>query len=79
MNVQQLENQLWETANQLRANPKLTAVEYAMPVRGLICLRHTDNLLKAYLCEIQDGLAELNDKAVELAGRIAGNFEELSG
>ena len=24
-------------------------------------------------------LAELNDKAVELAGRIAGNFEELVG
>lgn len=31
------------------------------------------------LREIQDELAELNDKAVELAGRIAGNFAELLG
>ena len=31
------------------------------------------------LREIHDELAELNDKAVELAGRIAGNFEELLG
>ena len=31
------------------------------------------------LREIHDELAELNDKAVELAGRIARNFEELLG
>ena len=31
------------------------------------------------LREIHDELAELNDKAMELAGRIAGNFEELLG
>jgi type I restriction enzyme M protein len=31
------------------------------------------------LREIHDELAELNDKAVELAGRIAGNLEELLG
>jgi type I restriction enzyme M protein len=31
------------------------------------------------LREIHDELAELNDKAVELAGRIARNFEELMG
>ena len=37
MNVQQLENELWEAADQLRANSKLTAAEYAMPVLGLIC------------------------------------------
>ena len=36
MNVQQLENELWEAADQLRANSKLTAAEYAMPVLGLI-------------------------------------------
>jgi type I restriction enzyme M protein len=31
------------------------------------------------LREIHDELAELNDKAVELAGRIVRNFEELLG
>ncbi len=52
MNVQQLENELWEAADQLRANSKLTAAEYAMPVLGLIFLRHADNRFKAYLPEI---------------------------
>ena len=36
----QLEGDLWEAADQLRANSKLTASEYAMPVLGLIFLRH---------------------------------------
>jgi hypothetical protein len=54
-NIQQLENELWEAADQLRANSKLTAAEYAMPVLGLIFLRHADNRFKAFLSEI-DGL-----------------------
>lgn len=53
MNVQQLENELWEAADQLRANSKLTAAEYAMPVLGLIFLRHADNRFKAYLPGIE--------------------------
>lgn len=38
--LKQLEDDLWEAADQLRANSKLTANEYAMPVLGLIFLRH---------------------------------------
>lgn len=53
MNVQQLENELWEAADQLRANSKLTAAEYSMPVLGLIFLRHADNRFKAYLPAIE--------------------------
>lgn len=53
MNVQQLENELWELADQLRANSKLTAAEYAMPVLGLIFLRHAENRFKAYLPTIE--------------------------
>ena len=56
MNVQQLENELWEAADQLRANSKLTAAEYAMPVLGLIFLRHADNRFKAYLPDIENHL-----------------------
>ena len=52
MNVQQLENELWEAADQLRANSKLTAAEYSMPVLGLIFLRHADNRFKAFLPDI---------------------------
>ena len=53
MNVQQLENELWEAADQLRANSKLTAAEYAMPVLGLIFLRHATNRFNDYLAEIE--------------------------
>jgi type I restriction enzyme M protein len=52
MNIEQLENELWEAADQLRANSKLTASEYSMPVLGLIFLRHADNRFKTYLPEI---------------------------
>jgi len=51
--IQQLETELWDAADQLRANSKLTAAEYAMPVLGLIFLRHADNRFKTYLPEIQ--------------------------
>lgn len=56
MSTQQLENELWDAADQLRANSKLTASEYSMPVLGLIFLRHADNRFKAYLPEIQAGI-----------------------
>ena len=53
MTVQQLENELWEAADQLRANSKLTAAEYAMPVLGLIFLRHATNRFNDYRAEIE--------------------------
>jgi type I restriction enzyme M protein len=52
MNIAQLENELWDAADQLRANSRLTAAEYSMPVLGLIFLRHADNRFKAYLPDI---------------------------
>lgn len=42
-NIEKLENRLWEAADQLRANSKLTSSEYYMPVLGLIFLRHAYN------------------------------------
>lgn len=56
MNIQQLENELWEAADQLRANSKLTASEYSMPVLGLIFLRHASNRFHAFLPEITAGI-----------------------
>jgi type I restriction enzyme M protein len=53
MNTHQIETELWEAADQLRANSKLTAAEYSMPVLGLIFLRHADNRFKSYLDEIE--------------------------
>jgi type I restriction enzyme M protein len=38
--LKQLEQRLWKTADDLRANSKLTATEYSFPILGLIFLRH---------------------------------------
>ena len=42
-NIEQIESSLWEAADQLRANSKLTSSEYVMPVLGVIFLRHAAN------------------------------------
>lgn len=42
-NLAQMESSLWEAADQLRANSKLTSSEYCMPVLGVIFLRHATN------------------------------------
>ncbi len=44
--LRKLEAELWRAADQLRANSKLTASEYSMPVLGLIFLRHAYNRFK---------------------------------
>ena len=41
--LKRLEADLWEAADQLRANSKLTATEYSMPILGLIFLRQASN------------------------------------
>lgn len=41
--IKQLETELWDSANILRANSKLTAAEYKDPVLGLILLRYAQN------------------------------------
>ena len=41
--IKQLEANLWDSADNLRANSKLTAAEYKDPVLGLILLRYAQN------------------------------------
>jgi type I restriction enzyme M protein len=41
--LKELEARLWKTADDLRANSKLTATEYSFPILGLIFLRHAHN------------------------------------
>ena len=38
--IRKLESELWEAADDLRANSKLTSQQYCMPVLGLIFLRY---------------------------------------
>lgn len=42
MTNSEMEKQLWDVANQLRANSKLKSSEYSLPVLGLIFLRHAE-------------------------------------
>jgi len=52
-NLTKIEASLWEAADQLRANSKLTSSEYCMPVLGVIFLRQASNRYDAALAAIQ--------------------------
>src|SRR5271168_5249868 len=52
--IEKLEDSLWAAADNLRANSKLTAGEYCMPVLGVIFLRHATNRYNEALREIQE-------------------------
>ncbi|MBW4614141.1 MAG: type I restriction-modification system subunit M [Desmonostoc vinosum HA7617-LM4] len=62
LNISQLESSLWEAADQLRANSKLNANEYSMPVLGLIFLRHATNRFNAVKTEIEKSLPSRGGK-----------------
>src|SRR5713226_10212055 len=48
-----LETDLWEAADNLRANSKLTSSDYFMPVLGVIFLRHAANRFEAAFRQIE--------------------------
>jgi type I restriction enzyme M protein len=54
--LRKLEAELWRAADQLRANSKLTASEYSMPVLGLIFLRHAFNRFQKVRIEVEKDL-----------------------
>ncbi|KAA3637503.1 MAG: SAM-dependent DNA methyltransferase, partial [Bacteroidetes bacterium] len=41
--IKQLEKELWDAADELRGNSKLTAAEYKDPLLGLVLLRFAQN------------------------------------
>ena len=71
--LKKLETDLWDTADNLRANSKLTSNEYCMPVLGLIFLRYAYSRFKMVEKEI------LKDRPVR-NGRVmpveASDFKE---
>src|SRR5215813_4862863 len=50
--IEKLEADLWNAADNLRANSKLTSSEYCMPVLGVIFLRHATNRYSEALRDI---------------------------
>lgn len=51
--IEKLESNLWEAADNLRANSKLTSSDYFMPVLGVIFLRHAANRFAAASRQIE--------------------------
>ncbi|MBK9300613.1 MAG: type I restriction-modification system subunit M N-terminal domain-containing protein [Bacteroidetes bacterium] len=51
--LKKLENDLWASANSLRAYGGLKAADYAVPVLGLIFLRFADNKYSHFEKEIE--------------------------
>ncbi|EIL8370202.1 SAM-dependent DNA methyltransferase [Vibrio alginolyticus] len=56
--IKQLETELWDSANSLRANSKLTAAEYKDPVLGLILLRYAQNRYDQAKAKIEASIPE---------------------
>ena len=56
-NHTEIEKKLWQTADELRANSKLKASEYSVPVLGLIFLRFADQKFR----KAEEELAQLHE------------------
>jgi type I restriction enzyme M protein len=56
--ISQLEKELWDAADQLRANSKLTAAEYKDPVLGLILLRFAQNRYEEAKIQLEAAIPE---------------------
>ncbi len=55
--LERLERDLWEAADNLRANSKLTSSDYFMPVLGVIFLRYAANRFEAATRQIKEDQA----------------------
>ncbi len=55
ISIRKLESELWESADLLRSNSKLTSNQYCMPVLGLIFLRYAYSRYKMVEAEILKG------------------------
>jgi type I restriction enzyme M protein len=79
-NIEKLEADLWDAADNLRANSKLTAGEYCMPVLGVIFLRHATNRYNDALREIQaDQAAGKMPKRPLTGADFQARFDKATG
>lgn len=76
MNISLIEKDLWEAADDLRANSKLTATEYAQPILGIIFLSHATSRFYTIKKELLKN-AEMAgyQKLVELGHMESKDFE----
>lgn len=55
-NIKELEKELWDAADSLRANSKMTAAEYKDPLLGLVLLRFAQNRYEDAKIQIEENL-----------------------
>src|SRR5476651_1879598 len=55
VDIHDIANRLWETADELRANSHLKAAEYSIPVLGLIFLKFADSRFAQAEAELTGG------------------------
>ena len=72
--LRQLEKDLWDAADSLRANSDLRSSEYSTPVLGLIFLRFADNEYRQYEKQILDEYAKLKGARREKPMPLAKQF-----
>lgn len=73
INIRKLEADLWEAADLLRSNSKLTSNEYCMPVLGLIFLRYAYSRFKLVEAEIMKDRPSRNGRMLPIE---ASDFNE---
>ncbi len=81
--LKQLENDLWRSADTLRANSDLKSGEYSTPVLGLIFLKFADNRYRGFEEEIENAYNKLKgtrrEKALsDIAIEKCGFFFQLA-
>lgn len=64
--IKKLESELWEAADNLRANSKLTSQQYCMPVLGLIFLRYAFGRFKRVDAEIKAERAQVTGRQIPI-------------
>ncbi len=75
INIKKLEADLWESADLLRADSKLTSNQYCMPVLGLIFLRYAYGRFKLVEAEILKNRPMRNGKPLPVE---ASDFAEMA-
>ena len=75
INIRKLEAELWESADLLRAESKLTSNQYCMPVLGLIFLRYAYGRFKLVEAEILKNRPSRGGKVLPVE---ASDFAEKS-
>ncbi len=66
INIRKLEADLWESADLLRAESKLTSSQYCMPVLALIFLRYAYSRYKKVEAELQKNRPSRGGKVMPL-------------